>query len=786
MAISPFGKYADIPGLFANLLNMGGSEDLSEYEEDEFPMAEEEDYDTLLRKITYQLKVSESQGIPPGDILMTPDGPGVPQDVIDTFLKANPGARYLSQDEDGDVSGQFANAEMVSGKISEDVDKVRNLVSREAEDTGNIGSEQSVWDAIIDQVGLGVEGILGLTATPAYAAGPGDVGGDIETEEDDAFYSKGFGTRAVRAAKGILGEVGSLLMQQKDRYEPGSIIGGSGGLGRQPIMSKAEGAVDLAGEELGRLKSTYQTGIGGLPSSSRFLPREEAQKALDVITYPLEGEYTLPSGEYNLDLDTLISEDDLETWEIIDDLRKHLKKNTISREDIYRWIRNSPYWTEENRDIQEQIRGSFLEGPETPLGEPETPLTRDPFAPTEMPEDMEDTSRADFFRGVPRDETGTIDFDKMFGGPPQQPPLVPVSGATSQETPLSPIAKAFDEAAGVIDPNMKRYDVDEVPKGKDELNIASAREKAAGELGTQKGEKGYDENLRAIFYNIIYARPGAGRSDVNPYLGSVYNQTITLFFLHNGLEAWGLVRAMQGEGTVALSKEEATRRLETNYRNFLVGGQTATGQQVPGFLDDPSQYRTGRAFKERLQTVTRILGRIENDNLRISEESDPDFSDRVWVESLFGGTNTESKRNREDLIKIHVTGGGMGYYSQQIHSSIGKLMQYYRNIGKTPGQIFSAMLGLRGESVETQPPMSDLELAEGPDPLGRETGLDYKPDYFPKVARGETGMIDFGEMFGGSGAEPPTIAPAAFNIDEEFLTGLDPNWYNAEVPLYRS
>ena len=780
MAISPFGKYADIPGLFANLLNMGGSEDLSEYEEDEFPMAEEEDYDTLLRKITYQLKVSESQGIPPGDILMTPDGPGVPQDVIDTFLKANPGARYLSQDEDGDVSGQFANAEMVSGKISEDVDKVRNLVSREAEDTGNIGSEQSVWDAIIDQVGLGVEGILGLTATPAYAAGTGDVGGDIETEEDDAFYSKGFGTRLVRATKGILGEVASLLSESKMKTARREAEGYQAlGSAVEPVVS---GAVDLAGEALTKLlEDEGKRAVSEGERQLEFAP-EVAQKAITIGTYPLEGEYTLPSGEYNLDLDTLISENDLETWEIIDDL----KKNNISREDIYHWIRNSPYWTEENRDIQEQIRGSFLEGPETPLGEPETPLTRDPFAPTEMPEDMEDTSRADFFRGVPRDETGTIDFDKMFGGPPQQPPLVPVSGATSQETPLSPIAKAFDEAAGVIDPNMKRYDVDEVPKGKDELNIASAREKAAGELGTQKGEKGYDENLRAIFYNIIYARPGAGRSDVNPYLGSVYNQTITLFFLHNGLEAWGLVRAMQGEGTVALSKEEATRRLETNYRNFLVGGQTATGQQVPGFLDDPSQYRTGRAFKERLQTVTRILGRIENDNLRISEESDPDFSDRVWVESLFGGTNTESKRNREDLIKIHVTGGGMGYYSQQIHSSIGKLMQYYRNIGKTPGQIFSAMLGLRGESVETQPPMSDLELAEGPDPLGRETGLDYKPDYFPKVARGETGMIDFGEMFGGSGAEPPTIAPAAFNIDEEFLTGLDPNWYNAEVPLYRS
>ena len=201
---------------------------------------------------------------------------------------------------------------------------------------------------------------------------------------------------------------------------------------------------------------------------------------------------------------------------------------------------------------------------------------------------------------------------------------------------------------------------------------------------------GYREDLRAVYYNIMYAHPGAGRSDIKPYLEPLRRQSISLFFLHNGLTAWDLINNRIGDQP--LTPEEAKRTLEVTYRDFL-----------NGFLSNPAQYRAGRVFQDKLNTVTRILGRLEREPGAITTEGDPDFDDRVWVEGIFGGDDTVQEGNRLDLLKLHMTGGGQGYYSSRIHKVLAKQIQYFKDIGRTPGEIFATMMGMKGEGAKIQP-----------------------------------------------------------------------------------
>ena len=660
MPVGLFGKYADIPGMFADLFGRDESEDLSEYEQDELPGAEEEDYDTLLRKVTYQLKIAESQGIAPGDILLTPDGPGVPGDVIENFLMLNPGVRYLTGD---DIPGQIDDALAIHQGIVSDVDNTYDAARDYLEDTGNLDQQAGCWGGIIDQVGDGVDALLAMTAGTAYAAGPGGVEVAPETEEeDDAVFRKGFGTRAVRAAKGVLDEIARFLGEAAIREESGYTALGSEAAGITQALG--EGAMDLAGEQLKELLAAEgERALSAGQQQQAFGP-EAAQKLLSGATYPLEGEYTLPRG-YDESFDDYLA-GDVTPVQVV----AHMREQGLTQEELGDWLQFSPHWTPEMREAVE----AFVA--EKPLVAVPAPTTTDP-----MP-----TPVADVPTGVP---TGVT--DGATGGPGSQ-----WMAWGPQEMERLQVGTPDGGPAGLG--NIPRGDA----SGDNIADQARAAAAAAAAAAGGDGPPGYAEDLRAIYYNIMYARPGAGRSDIKPYLEPLYNQSISLFFMHKGLEAWPYIYSSE-----TLGDKAAKETLEGLYRDFLLGSRTATGEEVPGFIDNPSWYRSGSVFRERLNTVTRILGRLETEPEALNLQNDPDFGDGVWVEGIFGGTGSKQKKNREDLIKMYVTGGGQGYYSQQIHKSLTSLMEYYENIGRTPGEIFAAMIGLRGGAptdVDSQVP----------------------------------------------------------------------------------
>ena len=138
---------------------------------------------------------------------------------------------------------------------------------------------------------------------------------------------------------------------------------------------------------------------------------------------------------------------------------------------------------------------------------------------------------------------------------------------------------------------------------------------------------------------------------------------------------------------------------------------------------------------------------------------------------------------------MSVTGGATDYYSQAIHSSIGKLMDYHENLGKTNAEVLSLMTRMFGakdynrytETAETSP---GTMRARGPEEMERGQGK------FPTPT--ET-AADFGTWSANSGAEnipldftrdllPVPLEMEQFNQQSNpRLPGLpedEPNWFS--------
>ena len=265
----------------------------------------------------------------------------------------------------------------------------------------------------------------------------------------------------------------------------------------------------------------------------------------------------------------------------------------------------------------------------------------------------------------------------------------------------------------------------------------------------------YSENLVKKFYEKIYSIPGAGNTDVQSQLESLFGQTTTLFFLHLGLQAWDDVQTIvnANDGVFDMTKfanvEEAgstaINNLEGNYEGFL-----------NAYMADPFAFRSGARFQERLRRVNEILT-WESDpvqyGLPTSDKwSDQDRADHAWIKGLFGGDDDDD--NRLTLITMAVTGGGQGYYSGQIQQGIRSLMGYYRNTGSTETEIFRKMTDIFGgrgagatQTRVAEDPKTPItadtykqivedeidEFEQMPDTSGVQYGRDLTPEEREKV-----------------------------------------------------
>ena len=219
-------------------------------------------------------------------------------------------------------------------------------------------------------------------------------------------------------------------------------------------------------------------------------------------------------------------------------------------------------------------------------------------------------------------------------------------------------------------------------------------------------------NLRTVFYPTIYQQEGVGAA-TQEELESLLEHTRLLFFLENGQTAWEDLgeyphqRAAYEEGEI-----EDRPTLEKNYEKWLGGylerpfAQRLNADEGPDFYSlmrdvslilktPPASVEQGLGFADLLPAEEARWQRLEDK--------------RVWVEGLFGGT--QAQNDRDTLVKLGLTHGGMGYYSRQIHKAAQAQMDYYRNIGWSEARIFDQMTKGMKKPQAAAPVVPSQELA---------------------------------------------------------------------------
>jgi hypothetical protein len=112
--------------------------------------------------------------------------------------------------------------------------------------------------------------------------------------------------------------------------------------------------------------------------------------------------------------------------------------------------------------------------------------------------------------------------------------------------------------------------------------------------------------------------------------------------------------------------------------------------------------RSGDKLRAGIDDLKRILTK-KRDYPHLANPAqwgEEDLSKLTWMDGIFG--DTESGRiNRDTLVKLNLTNGGMGYYSQQIHNSADRIMKYFRDVaGWDEAKIFNHMTkGKRGYEI---------------------------------------------------------------------------------------
>ena len=157
--------------------------------------------------------------------------------------------------------------------------------------------------------------------------------------------------------------------------------------------------------------------------------------------------------------------------------------------------------------------------------------------------------------------------------------------------------------------------------------------------------------------------------------------------------------------------------------------------------------------------------------------SESDQKELAWIDGIFGGDTGSS--DRRNLIEMSVTGGATDYYSQAIHSSIGKLMDYHKNLGKTNAEVLSLMtrmFGGRDGERYVEPITPGAMRAGGPEEMERD-------QRFPTPT--ET-AADFGIWGSSPGAENIpldfTREPSDYSASQEMAFGpLEMEQFNQQA-----
>jgi hypothetical protein len=208
-----------------------------------------------------------------------------------------------------------------------------------------------------------------------------------------------------------------------------------------------------------------------------------------------------------------------------------------------------------------------------------------------------------------------------------------------------------------------------------------------------------EENLRAVFYPTIYQQQGVEQA-TRGELETLLNQTRILFFLESGKKAWEDLGGYKYERETyeeADYSPEDRPTLEKNYEEWL-----------GGYLDRPFAQRINQTEGPDFYNLVKDVSLFLNSPYEDPSQLEPEEMDRwwgkedrrVWVEGLFGGD--EKQNVRDELVKMGLTHGGMGDWSQMIHRAAQNQMDHYRNIGWSEARIFDHMTKGMNKPQEAQ------------------------------------------------------------------------------------
>lgn len=233
--------------------------------------------------------------------------------------------------------------------------------------------------------------------------------------------------------------------------------------------------------------------------------------------------------------------------------------------------------------------------------------------------------------------------------------------------------------------------------------VEEATDKLMMPGGVREGTKDYDEDLQKYFYQQVYTMPGAGRSDIAWRLPMLFADTKTMWLLYNGSDVLRGSVAIQDapESDIDGSLTAAKNNIVDNYKNFL-----------QEYFSDPDGHRTGSRFNQNLQKVNRYLQLSELPMEQRPAMTGAEQSDLLWIDTFFN-KSLDSRSNRRNLIKMAITRGGQGWYSQQLHKSIEAAMDEQERMGKTGQEIFTLFSGIaqrQGESVQPEADDADAIL----------------------------------------------------------------------------
>ena len=323
-----------------------------------------------------------------------------------------------------------------------------------------------------------------------------------------------------------------------------------------------------------------------------------------------------------------------------------------------------------------------------------------------------------------REGTGDVDFlsriNEEFGIQPTEISLTaepkPIDGKSTQEI--------FEEAqSGEVD----REDFEPGKKGDQEFEEAIVRQSEIQNLNevltglTPMTTQDYNtarENLRAVFYPMLYRQPGVEQASQYE-LENLLRQTQLLFFLEQGETAWHDVRRYKSEKTAyeagiePFADEPQFRSVYPDDRDDRPTLEKNYEEWLGGYLERPFAQRLnpteGKDFYTLVKDVSSILNLRYEDPSGLNPEERKRWEENqdrsIWVEGLFGEGRGDS---RDELVKMGLTRGGTGRYSQLIHNAAQKQMDYYRNIGWTEERIFDYMTqGM--EALEAAPVIATLD-----------------------------------------------------------------------------